>query len=61
MAELKPCKFCGMLLVARGMPIKITTPKWLRPVMRKIGFVCVHCGHWEPTIRAWNRRAEDGN
>ncbi len=59
MTEFKPCPVCGMLLVARGMPIKITTPKLLRPVMRKIGFVCVHCGRWKPTIRAWNRREED--
>ena len=61
MAELKPCPFCGGRILAEGMPIKITTPKVLRPVMRRIGVMCVRCGYWKHSIRAWNRRAEDGN
>jgi DNA-directed RNA polymerase subunit RPC12/RpoP len=59
MAELKPCPKCGFPILAHGMPIKVTTPKMLRPVMRRLGYLCVRCGHWELTKRAWNRRAED--
>lgn len=58
--ELKPCPFCGSRILAEGMPIKITTPKVLRPVMRRIGVMCVRCGYWKHSIRAWNRRTEDG-
>ena len=54
--ELKPCPKCGGTLLAEGMPIKITTPKVLRPLMRRIGVMCVRCGCWRYSIRAWNRR-----
>ena len=60
MAELKPCPKCGGRILTYGMPIKVTTPKVLRPMMRVLGIMCVCCGHWKISIRAWNRRAEDG-
>lgn len=56
MAKLKRCPVCGGRILTRGMPVKITTPKLLRPAMYRIGVMCVSCGHWKHSIRAWNRR-----
>ena len=60
MAELKPCPICGGKILTRGMPTKATTPRWLRKLLWKIGIMCVRCGCWRHSMRAWNRRAEDG-
>ena len=60
MVDLKPCPKCGCGVLAKGVPVKITTPRMLRPVMRLIGYTCVRCGYWRHSMRSWNRRAEDG-
>ena len=57
--KLRECPACGGRILAKGMPIKITTPKVLWPMMRRIGVVCVRCGYWKHSIRAWNRRARE--
>ena len=60
MAELKPCPKCGGGVIGLGMPIKITTPKVFRPLMRRIGRItCIRCGYYCYSRKLWNRRAED--
>lgn len=54
--NVKPCPKCSGRILAKGMTIKCTTPKVLRPVLLRIGVTCVRCGYWKHSIRAWNRR-----
>lgn len=58
--QVKPCPKCKGVILAKGMPIKVTTPKMIRPLMHRIGIVCIRCGYYKHSLRAWNRRADNG-
>ena len=54
--EIKPCPKCGSWIIMRGKPFTLRTPKIVRFIRRLHGVCCVNCGHYKPTIKAWNRR-----
>lgn len=60
---VKPCPKCGRRILAYGKPCSVRTPKiirWYRKTFRH-GVTCVVCGNYAPSVRTWNRRADNGN
>ncbi len=56
--EILPCPKCGSGFLAWGKPFRSTTPRLIVMLGKMHGVCCVMCGHYAPTVRAWNRRAE---
>ena len=50
-----PCPKCGSTFLAKGKPFGIATPRILSWIGSKHGVCCVNCGHYAPTVKAWNR------
>lgn len=53
---IKTCPKCGSWFLMRGKPFTLRTPKIVRFIRRLHGICCLNCGHYKPTIKAWNRR-----
>ena len=50
-----PCPKCGSIYLAHGKPYGCATP-WLVAWLGSLhGVVCTACGHYKPTVIAWNR------
>lgn len=50
-----PCPKCGSNYLAHGKPYGCATP-WLVAWLGSLhGVVCTACGHYKPTVIAWNR------
>ncbi len=56
-----PCPKCGSGLLARGKPFRSTTPRLIVMLGKMHGVCCVICGHYEPTVKAWNRARRGQN
>ena len=53
-----PCPKCGSNFLAHGKPYGCTTPRILAWLGSLHGVICVSCGHYAPTVKAWNREWE---
>lgn len=50
-----PCPKCGSTYLAHGKPYGCATP-WLVAWLGSLhDVVCTACGHYKPTVIAWNR------
>ena len=49
-----PCPKCGSNFLAHGKPYGCTTPRILAWLGSLHGVICVSCGHYAPTVIAWN-------
>jgi len=55
MVLVHPCPKCGSTYLAHGKPYGCATP-WLVAWLGSLhGVVCAACGHYKPTVIAWNR------
>ena len=54
-----PCPKCGSNFLAHGKPYGCTTPRILAWLGSLHGVICVSCGHYAPTVKAWNREWEN--
>ena len=52
---VRPCPKCGSNYLAHGKPYGCATPRILAWLGSLHGVVCVSCGHYAPTVKAWNR------
>lgn len=55
MVLVHPCPKCGGTFLAKGRPFGIATPRILAWIGSRHGVCCVNCGHYAPTVKAWNR------
>lgn len=53
-----PCPKCGNSFLAHGKPCGCATPRILARLGSLHGVVCVSCGHYAPTVKAWNKEWE---
>lgn len=49
-----PCPKCGSNFLAHGKPYGCTTPRILAWLGSLHDVICVSCGHYAPTVKAWN-------
>lgn len=52
-----PCPKCGSMLLARGAPISVLTPRFLRGLYGAAGVTCTKCGNYERSLWKWNKAA----
>lgn len=50
-----PSPKCGSTFLAKGKPFGIATPRLVAWFGSLHGVVCTACGHYKPTVIAWNR------
>lgn len=61
MLLVHPCPKCGSIYLAHGKPYGCATP-WLVAWLGSLhGVVCIACGHYKPTVIAWNREWKKKN
>lgn len=56
-SPILPCPKCGSMLLARGTPISVSTPRILRGLCGAMGVTCTKCGYHAPSIQKWNKAA----
>lgn len=55
MVLVHPCPKCGSIYLAHGKPYGCATPWFVAWLGSLHGVVCIACGHYKPTVIAWNR------
>lgn len=56
--QISPCPKCGSMLLARGVPVSVSTPRILRRLYGAGGVTCTGCGYHAMSIQRWNKASE---